>query len=649
MKRKNVLFLLPSILVLEIALVICAIISCFFDFKLALFQFVIAVVSTFFVVKNFHKKETLLYNSLSATASLLASSDRQALKSFTLPIVMTANTGEILWYNDSFRNDVIAQQDKIGEMIFDIIGNDVSKYFSVNDESVLYLEKYYRVFGVDAGYQETKVFYFVDNTKLKTISDEYALSRPCVMLLAIDNYEELMQNAKESEKSNILGQFDRILEEYIASTSGFLLKLKSDRFFAVIEERDMKVLTENRFSILEQVRTILANDTVPLTISIGVGRSMNSVTENEILARQGLEMALGRGGDQAVVKTDDEYIFYGGVSKGYEKSTKVKSRVISTALRKLVDESDNVVVMGHKFSDLDAVGAATAIACASREVGKYAVVAIDTDKTMARELVDYIGDSIPGLFVHPSAVLPQITDKTLLIIVDTHLENLLESVDIYKKCQTVAIIDHHRRNANFINEAVLSYHEPYASSASELVTEVLQYWAQKAVVGKMQAEALLAGIMLDTKNFIFKTGVRTFEASAYLRRRGADTTNVRKFLASSLDSYQRKIKIVSSAVTYKDCAVAVSDFTSDDLRVVAPQAADELLNVSGVKASFVIFEADGEINITARSMGDINVQIIMEQLGGGGHHTMAATQLKDTDVVSVNALLLQAIDSYNSK
>ncbi len=649
LRNKNILFLMPVILTMEAALAVCTVVSAFFDYRLFIVQLVITAAVTVFVVRSFSKKEKQLYKSLAAAGTLLSASDRTALKAFTIPIVMTADTGEILWYNDLFRSSVIENEDEIGKNIRSIIGQDTGKFFSLNNEWVSYRQKEYRVYGAEGGYANNKIYYFIDLTELKHVADEFRLSHPCVMIIVIDNYEELIQNSKESEKSNLLGKFDGILEEYVGKSGGFMLKLKSDRFIAVVEDRDLEQMIGDKFSVLERAKSVVANNAVPLTISVGVGRSDNNLSVNEELARQGLDMALGRGGDQAVVRTPDAYTFYGGSSKGYERTTKVKSRMIAAAIKELVNESDNVIVMGHKYSDLDAVGSASALACAVRELGTNAVVAIDTEKTMASSLVEHIQKEIPGLYVHPSSAGSLVSQKTLLIIVDTHVPALLESEEIYKMCKTVAVIDHHRKNVKYISDAVIFYHEPYASSACEMVTEILQYWSGHPVIGKIQAEALLAGIMLDTKNFIYKTGVRTFEASAYLRRRGAETSDVRKLLASSLDTYQRKIKLVSSAATYGECAIAQSDFFSDDLRVVASQAADELLNISGIKASFVIYELDGVINISARSMGDINVQIIMEKLGGGGHLTMAAAQLENTDVITANNRLLEAIDEYNQK
>lgn len=309
MKRRNILFLTPSILILEAAGAVSAVVSLFFDYRLFIVQAVVLALATVFVVRMFSNKEKYLYQSLAATGSLLSASDRTSLKGFTIPIVMTADSGEILWYNDAFRNGVIEKQDEIGKNIHSIIGSDSGKFFALNDEWVSYKGREYRVFGADSGYRGNKIYYFIEDTKLKRIADEYALSHPSVMVIVIDNYEELIQNSKESEKSNLLGKFDGVLEEYIGKTNGFMIKLKSDKFIAIVEERDISRMIDDKFSILEKARNILANDTVPLTLSIGVGRSEHNLAQNEELSRQGLDMALGRGGDQAVVRIGTRMFF----------------------------------------------------------------------------------------------------------------------------------------------------------------------------------------------------------------------------------------------------------------------------------------------------------------------------------------------------
>ena len=430
-------------------------------------------------------------------------------------------------------------------------------------------------------------------------------------------------------------------------TTSFIKRYDGDKFLMVVEERHLEKIIEGRFSILDEIRKIETNSGVSVTLSIGVGRGEETLAQSELSASQALDMALGRGGDQAAVKTRTQYEFYGGVSKGVEKRTKVKSRIVANALSELIETADHVLVMGHKFGDLDCIGAAVGMATAIRSIGKQAEVVVDRDKNLAKILIEMVTkDGNNNLFVDPEEARFSITPETLLIICDTHTPNLVESLEVYERCKTVVVIDHHRKMVNHIDNAVIFYHEPYASSASEMVTELIQYMGDNCRISSVVAQALLSGIMLDTRNFVLKTGVRTFEAAAYLRRIGADTIVVRKLFASTLDSYQRKTRIVNAAQIYKSCAVAESDFSSDDMRIVAPQAADELLGIDGVDGSFVLYEAGGCINISARSMGAINVQLIMEKLGGGGHHTMAGAQIRNVEMEKAKQMLFESIDDY---
>ena len=321
--------------------------------------------------------------------------------------------------------------------------------------------------------------------------------------------------------------------------------------------------------------------------------------------------------------------------------------MVANALSELIENADKVLVMGHKFGDLDCVGASAGMATAIRASGKKAYIVIDREKNLSKTLIEMVkSDGNHDLFIDPDEALFSITPHTLLIICDTHTRNLVESQQVYERCKTVVVIDHHRKMVNHIENAVIFYHEPYASSASEMVTELIQYMGEDCTITSVVAQALLAGIMLDTRSFAMRTGVRTFEAAAYLRRIGADTVVVRKMFSNTMDSYQRKSRIVSNAQIYRKCAVAQSDFSSDDMRVVAPQAADELLSIDEVDASFVLYETSGVINISARSMGLINVQLIMEKMGGGGHQTMAATQLRGVEMEKAKQLLFESIDDY---
>ena len=363
-------------------------------------------------------------------------------------------------------------------------------------------------------------------------------------------------------------------------------------------------------------------------------------------------MALGRGGDQAVVKTDNGYRFFGGVSNGVEKRSRSKTRIIANALQDLIINSDRIFIMGHRFGDLDSVGASCGLAGAVQLLGKEVYIAVDSKKNLASNLIDMVNEATDNrLFISPADAADMIENDDMLIIVDTHNKDYIESVSLYEKARSVVVIDHHRKTVNFIDNAVIFHHEPYASSASEMVTELIQYFDYHSdeKIAAFYAEALLAGIMLDTKNFVMRTGVRTFEAAAFLKKVGADTIEVKHLFSNSIDSYRRKTQIVASAKIHNNCAIAAADFESDDIRLVAPQAADELLNITDVDASFVIYKTSNTVNISARSLGSVNVQLIMEQLGGGGHQTMAAVQLKDTTIKDAARALILTIDEFQEQ
>ena len=576
-------------------------------------------------------------------------SDREALDRFPLPVLVVGTSREVFWYSDSFRSRVLDGNDLYGSSLDSITSVPVENFYLPSGVDVSYGERHYTVFGFRSAAHKLPVdiLFFTDNTDLKNTEQEYHLSKPCVMLLMIDNYDELVQNVKESEKAQTLGEINTVIENFIAETNGFIKRLSNDRYLAMIERRHLDKIIENRFPVLDNARRIVANEYIPATLSIGVGCEGNTMNENEIAARQSLDMALGRGGDQAVVKTVNGYDFYGGISKGIEKHTRVKSRIIANALLELIEANENIIVMGHRNSDLDCVGASVALASAIRRMGKSAIVAIDRDASLATSLIGRIDEkNDETLFVHPKIAKDHVGRKTLLIIVDTHNPFFVESPELYKACKNVVVIDHHRRMVSSIDNAVIFHHEPFVSSASEMVSELIQHFGDKCRPSREEAEGLLSGIMLDTRNFALRTGVRTFEAAAYLRRMGADTVAVRKLFASTMDDYQRRSSLVQNAELYRNCAIAVSTQNFEDIRIVAPQAADELLGINEVDGSFVIYNTGNDISISARSMGELNVQIVMEFLGGGGHHTMAGTQLKDVTADEAKARLIEAIDRY---
>ncbi|MEG2174778.1 MAG: DHH family phosphoesterase [Oscillospiraceae bacterium] len=571
---------------------------------------------------------------------------------FPMPVLVTDVAGQILWYNELFKQKVLQSREKgdvwYGRPILERMkGLDTTR----SVQNLTCEGRDYSVFRAESSHQDHPVvtYYLVDDGDLKRDAVQYHLSRPSILMIMIDSLEELLQNARENERSNLISQIEYRIEKFASDHDGIVIKTERDRFVLLIEERHMPGIVEKRFELLDEVRELSAGDKLPVTLSIGVSRNIESYPEGEQAARQALDMAQGRGGDQAALKTQAGYDFFGGLSKGIEKRTKVKTRIVATALAELIESSRNVVIMGHKYADLDCLGATVGLMKAIRQMGKPCTVAISRTRNLVPSLIERLEQhGYADSFLEPSEVQGIVGAETLLIIVDTHLVHVVESSDLYQACKNnVVVIDHHRRMVGYIDNAVIFYHEPFASSASEMVTELVQYFGEKNHIGRMEAEALLAGIMLDTKNFTIRTGVRTFEAAAYLRRQGADTVEVRKMFSSTMESYQRRARVVSSAEVYHRCAIACTATTADDIKLVAPQAADELLNISGVDASFVLYEYDGGISISARSMGKFNVQVIMEALGGGGHQTMAATQMPEISMEDARQKLLDAIEEYN--
>lgn len=574
-----------------------------------------------------------------------------SVHNFPMSAVIIDSVGRIVWTNGKFTEE-FPECCEYGKELSDITDIPAADFFTDDGVTITYKDSVYKVFARVPDEEEAKeltLLFFKNITDITALETEKKLSQPVVILFMVDGYEELISGCLESEKAHVSVQIDKLLEDFAGQTTGVLRKNASDRFIAVIEERHLQEILSNKVEILDKAREIFVNDRLNVTMSIGIGRTGKTLKESEQFARQALEMALGRGGDQAAVKTDNGFEFYGGVSKGVERHTKVKTRIIANSLLELVDNADKIFIMGHKYSDLDSVGSSVGLTCAIRNLGKSAWAVCDYNTSLAKVLIDRFPhvDGEEPLFREPSDAIEELTDNSLLIICDTHNPLIIESKELYEKAKKVVVIDHHRKMVNYIDNAVIFHHEPYASSASEMVTELIQYFGEAGKLRAVQAECLLAGIMLDTKNFVMKTGVRTFEAAAVLRKMGADTITVKKMFSSSIDSYKRKTQIVAEAEIYRKCAIAPCDFYADDLRIVAPQAADELLTIKNVDASFVLYKTmSNEISISARSMGNLNVQLIMEALGGGGHQTMAGAQLKNETLSEALEVLKKSIDDY---
>lgn len=574
------------------------------------------------------------------------------LTRFPLPVLILHGDRDIIWYSDSFRNHVLDGEELFGTQARDFLSEaELERLDDVGYADVELGQRYYTVYQSlqESGGEQNRILYFVDITALKTAANAYERSRPSVLLIVIDSLEEMTSNLPESEQAAIRSAIDREIESWAAQTSGFLRRIANERYLMVTDEQSVTQMIAQRFDILDRVRSLtFEGHTGTATLSIGVGRCGDTLKECESMARQALDMALGRGGDQAAVKQSNSFEFYGGVSsKNVEKRTKVRTRVIASALRELIEGSDNVLIMGHRFSDLDCLGASFGMWRAVHEFGRNCRIVMTKNQTLAGQLLERMEKQGLGeMVLEPEDAIPLITRKTLLIIMDTHRAEFLDSPAVYEKSPAVVVIDHHRKTVDYIDNAVIFYHEPYASSACEMVSELLQYMGER-LIGRAEADALLAGIMLDTRNFVLRTGVRTFEASAYLRSRGADPVEVKRMFAGSMEVYRERSAVVAAAEIYGNCAISVDEESCGTTRVAAAQAADELLSIENVDASFVIFKTDGTVNVSARSLGNVNVQLIMEILGGGGHFTMAAAQLKDIDCHDAKAKVIGAIEQYN--
>ncbi len=587
--------------------------------------------------------------TVKAAGRVLSAEEEEDLQEFALPVAVVAPAGDVVWANQAFVESLGRGKPVLGE---DVLKYVYPKTFrQVMEEkgaAVSHGGKEYTVYGAKA--QRGYVLYFVDDTYFKSISREYRERRPVVCLAVFDNQEEMARDGLGGEESRMTAEVEAVLRGWVLEElGGFIRKLSNGRYLLVTDDAHIEEAKQKRFRVLDRVREIKnSKNNMSATISIGVGRGAATVAESERWARQAMDMALGRGGDQvAVMQGGDTYEFFGGLSKGVEKRDKVRTRVIAATLTDHVMASDRVFIMGHANSDLDSVGSAVGMwAAIYKGLEKQANIVINRGQTLAASLVDMVEEAYPQdrVFISPFEALQLATERSLLIVVDTHSVNYVENREILDQVPRVVVIDHHRMMVSHIKNALIFYHEPYASSASEMVTELVQYIKSSALDGT-DAQALLAGIMLDTKNFVLKTGVRTFEASAYLRRRGADTVTVKKLFSDTLDSYKRKAQLVSGAELYKRCAIATTSWEFDDMRVSAAQAADELLSIQGVMASFVLYKVGGDVSVSARSLGDVNVQLILEEFGGGGHFTMAGAQLKNVSVGEARRRLLRALDS----
>ena len=633
------------------------------NWQLALAEGTLTVLLYFYFRQSNQKRRQGVLQYIDSVTGSVDTASKSTLINSPLPtLVFRPDTGEIIWSNESF-----LQLAGVREHLFEMRLSEAVPDFQVqwllsgkqeSPERVELNNHRFRVYGSlvrsrnRTGVQSlVATTYWVETTEADHLREVYEASRPVAAILMLDNYEDLMKACEDTQRSAVLAQIDEKLQTWANAGQGILLKTDRNHYLFLFEEQYFQHFVDEKFSILDTVRAIRVAENIHPTLSIGIGKDSPSIPELYKNAKLSLEMALSRGGDQAVVRNQVDFDFYGGRTKATEKRTKVKSRVMANAFRELIADAGEVYIMGHSFADMDAVGAAAGICCAARKRGKQARIVIDREHTAAETLIPRL-DALPeysGVFLTPAEAFLQMRADTLLVVVDTNRPDMVENPQLLESCNRVAVIDHHRRAATYIENAAFNFHEPSSSSASELVTELLQYLVEPTDLLREEAGALLAGIVLDTKHFTQRTGGRTFEAAAFLRRSGADTAEVQRLFQGDLKDMVTKYDIIRRAEMYRsNIAVSVVEEPGVD-RVAAAQAADDLLTLKGVQASFVVYAAEGAVLMSARSLGEINVQVILEALGGGGNSTTAGARIEDTDPESVRQQLIGVLDAYFEK
>lgn len=582
---------------------------------------------------------------------------RQSISNLNLPLCMCNTEGIIVWYNKKF-SELVAKKglfgDKIDDYFREIDIETILNEFQGNFDLAKNGDKFYKaIYTINKAKEEkdnTVMIYFQDTTELENVRSLYENGKPVVITAHVDSFDEVLDSTEEQNRPQLEAEIERSMKAWAEEHKVAIRKISKDKYFLVTNEEELIKMEEERFAILDTIRGIDIKNFIPISISMGVSSFVNSLRETQLISNSALDIALGRGGDQVAIKKNDKYVFYGGKSKAIEKKTRVKARIIGYALRDLLNDSKRVLVMGHQFADLDSLGSALGVVAIAEMLGKEAKIVIESPNSSIDVLYDRISSSekYKNVFLKKDEALRYISEGTLLVIVDTHSPKFTEYPKLVEKSDRIVVIDHHRRGPDFVDKAVLVYHETYASSTSEMVTELIQYIKERPQLNTQVAEALLSGIALDTKNFTFKTGVRTFEAAAFLRKYGADTIAVKTLFQGDLESFivraeaLNKVKVIGDKIAITYCPK-----TMDNPQLIASQIADELLNLKGIQASFVIASSrSSEVQISARSLGEINVQVIMEKLGGGGHIETAGTQIKDTTIEEALSKVEEQIKLY---
>ena len=607
-----------------------------------------------------NKRKNELSESLKDLTMTVDTAAKTSLINSPVPLVILETNGKIIWRSSKFVSEFanIDIQNYLNDLIYDI-KQEIERKKDGTDKSVILQteigNRTYKVFGRFVNSKKsnntdyTIILYFIDETENIKLQKEYTDSKSCVEIIMIDNYEENMQLIDGEEKPQITAEIDKCIFDWTNETNGILIKSDRDTYIYIFEQRYLEQVKQDKFSILDKIKEIKTKENVQFTLSIAVSNEGVTDKEKYKSAQIAMDIILGRGGDQAVIRENEIYKFFGGRAQEVEKRTKVKARVVAHALENLIKESNKVMIMGHTNPDIDAMGSAMGIYRLVKDLGKNAYIVTSNETTTLQNFKESLMEEpeYEDILINKEVAEENMDEETLLVIVDTHKTNYVEAPELLNKTEKIVVIDHHRRSADYIENATLTFQEVYASSAAELVTEILQYATTKINLKTIEAESLYAGIMMDTKNFTFKTGVRTFEAAAYLRKCGVDIIRVKKWFQSDLASFNKIAEIVKKAEIVNDSiAIASYNRKTKDASLICAKAADELLTISNITASFVLGNIGEKICISGRSIGDINVQVILEKLGGGGHITLAGAQVEGMTMEEVKQELIIRINEY---
>ena len=609
-----------------------------------------------------NKRKSEISEQLQDLTLTVDSAAKSSLINSPFPLVILETNGNIVWKSSKFVTEFadIDMDNYIDDLIIDI-KDEIEKSDNKKRKSVIRQiqigKKTYTVqgeFAKSKKYERKKspeymmILYFIDKTEKVKLKQENEDKKICVGIIMIDNYEEVTQRVDAEQKTQLMAKVESTIYDWVNETNGILVKADRDTYVYVFEQKNLEKIKEEKFAILDSIKNLVRKDKIQLTLSIAISNEGDTERDVYKSASAAMDVILGRGGDQAVIRQNGKYLFFGGKVEEVEKRTKVKARIVAHALEELIKENDKIMIMGHTNPDIDAIGSALGIYRIAKTLEKEAKIVANVETPSIKDLYESIKDQYQEVFINSETALAQVDSGTLIIVVDTHKKTYVESPELLTKTNKIVIIDHHRRSADFIDNSILTFQEVYASSAAELVTEIIQYTQNEVELSEVEAEALYAGIMMDTKNFTFKTGVRTFEAAAYLRRCGVDIIKVKKWFQSDLESYNTISEIVRKAEIVRDSiGISIYDVQEKETSLICAKAADELLTIGNITASFVLgLMEDGKVCISGRSIGDVNVQMILEKLGGGGHITLAGAQLENVTIDEAKQELISKINEY---